>query len=219
MGQVSIFTREQKIIFDGITKNQYIAQNFYFTGGTALSVSYLQHRYSEDLDFFCDHQFDSQIVLNLMNSLKDKYHFHFQAESIENVHMYFIQFPNKKELKVDFNYYPYKRIEKGAVEDGIMIDSLLDIAVNKLLTINQRADVKDFVDFYFLEPKFGIWDLIVGVRVKFGLELEPWLLSSDLLKIEDFDILPRMVKPLKMEDLKKFFRMKAQEVAKKVIKP
>lgn len=217
MGQISIFTKEQKIIFDGITGNEFISRNFYFTGGTALSVFHLKHRYSDDLDFFTDHQFDTQPVFNLMNSLKNKYHFNFQTETIEKVNMYYLQFSNKKELKIDFNYYPYKRIEKGEVINGITIDSLLDIAVNKLLTINQRTDIKDFIDFYYLEPLFGIWDLIVGVKVKFQFELEPWLLSSDLLKIEDFTVLPRMIKPVSLPALKKFYRELAKKVAKKVV--
>jgi len=29
-------------------------ENFFLTGGTALSAFFLQHRYSEDLDFFTD---------------------------------------------------------------------------------------------------------------------------------------------------------------------
>ena len=32
--------------------NSNLADNFYLTGGTALAAFYLQHRYSEDLDFF-----------------------------------------------------------------------------------------------------------------------------------------------------------------------
>ena len=42
--------------------------------------------------------------------------------------------------------------------DNLEIDSLLDIAVNKILTLSSRAEVKDFVDLYFLLQKFSLWD-------------------------------------------------------------
>lgn len=218
MGQISHLTSEQKIIFDGISKNKFISDNFYFTGGTALSEFYLHHRYSEDLDFFTDKSFDHQHVFFMMETLKKKHRFTFRSEAVANVYMFYIQFSPRAELKVDFNYYPYKRIENAVIKNNLRIDSLLDISVNKLLTITQRNDVKDFVDFYYLEPKFGVWDLMVGVRVKFGLEIDPWFLSSDFLKIDDFPVLPRMIKPLALETLKKFFREKAREVGKTAVK-
>lgn len=51
MGKDYIFTKEQQIILAEVVKNN-IFQNFYFTGGTALSAFHLQHRESEDLVFF-----------------------------------------------------------------------------------------------------------------------------------------------------------------------
>ena len=216
MGQVSFLNKEQKSILDGLKENQLIRSNFYFTGGTALSEFYLQHRYSEDLDFFRENIFDHQLILSMMNNLKRKYKFRFESESVEQVYMFYLEFQSGIQIKVDFNTYPYKRLKKGSLINGIYVDSLLDIAVNKLLTITQRNDIKDFVDFYYLEPKFGIWDLIEGVSVKFQMELEPWFLPTDFLKIEDFPALPKMIKPLKLSDLKTYFRARAKELGAKV---
>jgi len=42
---------QQEVLGD-ISKIEVIAKNFFLTGGTALSVFYLQHRVSDDLDFF-----------------------------------------------------------------------------------------------------------------------------------------------------------------------
>src|SRR3989338_3682651 len=216
MGQVSFLNKEQKSILDGLKENQLIRSNFYFTGGTALSEFYLQHRYSEDLDFFSENIFDHQLILSMMNNLKRKYKFRFESESVEQVYMFYLEFQSGIQIKVDFNTYPYKRLKKGSLINGIYVDSLLDIAVNKLLTITQRNDMKDFVDFYYLEPKFGIWDLIEGVSVKFQMELEPWFLPTDFLKIEDFPALPKMIKPLKLSNLKTYFRARAKELGAKV---
>ena len=99
--------------------------------------------------------------------------------------------------------------------NSIEIDSLIDVAINKLLTISQRLEAKDFVDLYYLLEEFTVWDLIDGVRVKFGQKLEPFIIASDFLKVEEFDYLPRMIKPLTIEQLKEYFRKKAIEIGKK----
>ena len=128
-----------------------------------------------------------------------------------------LTFKNKSVLKVDFGYYPYPRLENSRIVQEVSLDSLTDIAVNKLLTITQRASVKDFVDLYFLLKKFTIWDLMEGVKIKFKMKLEPFTLASDLLKVEDFDQLPRMIKPLKLDDLKSFYRHKAKAMGLRTV--
>ena len=218
MGKIHLFTKEQKIILDAITKTNYLQSSFYFTGGTALSNFYLSHRYSDDLDFFSENKFDNQVLLTLMDEWSSKYNFSFKSRFIEVVYIFNLVFKNKTELKVDFAYYPHKRLERGKVIDNLEIDSLLDIAVNKILTVSQRSEVKDFVDLYFLLQKFHVWDLITGVKVKFNVEIEPLLLGADFLKVEDFDFLPRMILPLTLEELKAFFRQQAKEMGLKSIK-
>lgn len=122
-------------------------------------------------------------------------------------------------IKVDFVHYPYKRLKKGERYKNISIDSLLDIATNKLLTINQRSSVKDFVDLYFLLDKFTVWDLYYALPAKFHFDYDIILIGSDFLKAEDFTSLPRMIKPLSLPTLKRFFREKAKELGRKVTIP
>lgn len=116
---------------------------------------------------------------------------------------------------MDFGYYPYKRVEQGIKKAGLNVDSLLDIAVNKLLTISQRTEVKDFVDLYYLLQKFTIWDLMEGVRIKFKVKMDPFVIGSDFLKVENFDYLPKMIKPLTLEKLKAFFRKEVEKLGRK----
>lgn len=216
MGQIQ-FTHEQKIILDVIAKEKFFRSSFYFTGGTALSYFYLQHRYSEDLDFFGESKFENQIILSYVEKWSKEYGFTYTSNFAEVVYIFLLTFKNKERIKLDFAYYPYKRIEKGKILNGVSIDSLTDIAVNKLLTITQRVDVKDFVDLYFLLKTFTIWDLLEGLRVKFGMKIEPFILSSDFLKVEDFEYLPRMIKPLTLEQLKSFFREQAKKISKRSV--
>jgi hypothetical protein len=91
----------------------------------------------------------------------------------------------------------------------------LDIAINKLLTVSQRNEVKDFVDLYYLLDKFSLWDLRSGVKEKFNIETDSILIASDFLKVEDFNFLPRMIKSLDIDELKLFFREKAKELGSK----
>lgn len=218
MGKIHIFTKGQQVILDIAKKSEFFRSNFYFTGGTALSAFYLKHRYSDDLDFFSQERFDQQVILTLVQEWSEEYKFSIESSRFaEVVYIFMLKFTNNEILKVDFGYYPYKRIEESAIQDGVRIDSLLDIATNKLLTVSQRYDVKDFVDLYFLFQKFTLWDLIEGVRIKFKMQLEPLLLGADFLKVEEFDYLPKMIKPLAIKDLKAFFRQKAKEIAKKSV--
>jgi len=48
-----------------------LARQFYLTGGTALAAFYLHHRYSEDLDFFSETEFDISGVNVFLASLKN----------------------------------------------------------------------------------------------------------------------------------------------------
>ena len=215
MGKISILTKEQDIILAEIKKSPFLSTNFYFTGGTALSAFYLQHRYSEDLDFFSEKNIDTEAIFTFFQELSRQHDFTFTSEFQEVVYIFLLKFNNTETLKVDFGYYPYKQIEKPKELNGIKTDSLTDIAVNKLLTITQRNTVKDFVDLFYLLEKFTVWELIEGVRLKFKMQLEPFILASDFLKVEDFDYLPRMIKPLTLDELKFFYRQKAKEIGKK----
>jgi len=215
MGKVT-FTPLQKHIFDKVAKDPVLSRQFYFTGGTALSAFYLHHRESEDLDFFSESDFEDtkieELIKNLSISFKTPYRFTKKGE----VRIFEFVKNDKLLIKIDFNYYPYKRVEKGKKHQEIEIDSLRDIAINKLLTVNQREDVKDFVDLYFLLKDFTIWDLIYGVQAKFRREQDIVLISSDFAKVEEFDFLPKMLVPLRLSDLKEFFKQKAIELAKRV---
>ncbi|MEK7186277.1 MAG: nucleotidyl transferase AbiEii/AbiGii toxin family protein [Patescibacteria group bacterium] len=218
MGKVSILTKEQNIILAEVKKSGFLSTNFYFTGGTALSAFYLQHRYSEDLDFFSEKNIDTETIFTFFQDLSRQHSFTFTSEFQEVVYIFLLKFNNTTTLKVDFGYYPYKQIEKPNELNGIKTDSLTDIAVNKFLTITQRNTVKDFVDLYFLLEKFTVWELIEGVRIKFRMQLEPFILASDFLKVEDFSFLPRMIAPLTLGELKSFYRQKAQDLGKKSVK-
>lgn len=217
MGKIN-FTPKQQIIFEEVKGSNFLKQNFYFTGGTALSAVYLHHRLSDDLDFFSENKFDTLAILNLITEWSKKHKFTIESQELEVVRIFLLQFTDKEKLKVDFGYYPYKRLQKGKPVDSVEVDSLFDIAVNKLQTIHQRADAKDFVDLYFLLKKFTIWDLIEGVRVKFMMDLDSYTIGADCLKMDILEKLPTMLIPLKIGELKDFYRDLAKKLGTKAVK-
>src|SRR3989344_4231198 len=221
MGKVRILTENQKFILEGINQSDYLRNRFYFTGGTVLSEYYLQHRYSDDLDFFTEEKFNNYIIFTLMSDWSKKYHVRFNSRFAEVVYRFDLKFSDSSGFKVDFGFYPYKQIEKATRVNGITIDSLRDIATNKLTTINQRTDIKDFVDLYFiLQHHYSIWDLFYSAEIKFkNMDLDMELIAMDMLKIEDFIELPKMIKPITLDELKIFFRQKAKELGLKSVKP
>ncbi len=216
MGKLN-FTPIQNQFFTKVSQDNNFKSSFYFTGGTALSVFYFNHRYSEDLDFFSEVDFNDELVISFMNKTISALGFNQRYTRRDIARIFEIVKEKDVVLKIDFVNYAFKRLKKGKSYEGVEIDSLLDIGANKIITINQRYDVKDFVDLYFFLKKFTLWDLLYAFEAKFKMEIDLILLASDFLKVETFDFMPRMIKPLKLDDLKKFFREKAKELASKAV--
>ncbi|MBM4401999.1 MAG: nucleotidyl transferase AbiEii/AbiGii toxin family protein [Candidatus Cloacimonetes bacterium] len=212
MGKIK-FDKYQKIIFDEFSQNQDLREKFYFTGGTALSVFYLGHRISEDMDFFAEKNFSNDPILFFVENLAQKYGLRQDFTQIEQTRMFNLAKNGYKVAKIDFNYYPFRRLKESKIVNGVEVDNIKDIAINKLISINQRADVKDFVDLYFLRDTLTIWELMEGVKRKFGFEMDPVLIASNFLKVEEFDFLPRMLIPLSVSDLQDYFKKETQELA------
>lgn len=217
MGKNKIITSEQAKVLDQIRQNDYLRTNFYFTGGTALSEYYLQHRYSEDLDLFTEKPYQQDLIVDFIRDLCMKNRWTYELKTIEMLMTFYLHIRTKT-LKVDFSHYSCRRIKKEQVDRGLVIDSLMDIGINKITTLFQRTQVKDFVDCYFLFHKLSIWDLIYGAKVKFGQEIEPWLLATEFTNVNKFTELPRMIKPLSLAQLKDYFNRLARRFAKQETK-
>lgn len=214
------FTAIQRRFLDTLLTEPYIGATFYLTGGTALAAAYLNHRVSEDIDLFTPKKFDESRVTNAMNHLSKTLKTESNVVHVGDRLTYTLTFPTRALLKVDFVHYPYEQMEKSErAYQGLAIDSMGDIAVNKLLTISQRTASKDFVDLFFLLKHYTLWDLRHSVEHKFHMEIEPLYLSSLLLKVAELDTLPIMKKKLTLAQLKKFFLKQAKTLAAPMLKP
>lgn len=149
------FNLEQRnILISLFSDYETIKSNFFLTGGTALSVFYLHHRKSNDLDLFTIHkpQFH-EIDYAVKNSWK---------ESCIRLKMEpYILSVEINGTKVDFVHDPLsfddQKIAIQLQDNVIIVDSLKNIVSNKLCTIVSRQEPKDFIDFYFIN-KMNLMD-------------------------------------------------------------
>lgn len=214
---------EQNVLTD-IQKKALIAvasepklNDFYLTGGTALTAYYFQHRFSDDLDFFTATEPDKQFLHIFAEKLKtvigaDTYRFEHPFD--RNIFL----FPTAGgELKIEFTYYPFQQLETPSLRDGIHVDSLVDISANKIMTLIDRFDPKDFVDLFFILKKKTLDETRRNMEKKFNLTVEALTLGSELAKAQRIEALPKMVKSLTVEELKTFFAELAKTLRKEVI--
>jgi len=122
------------------------------------------------------------------------------------LHTFVFKFPDK-ELKVDFNYYPFPRINKDRNWQGLAIDSLEDIAANKVHTIAMKARERDFIDLYFImkETDFNLPRLVDLARAKFDWPIDPVQLGQILTQVVVFKEPPKMFKPFDRKEMEDFF--------------
>ena len=124
---------------------------FYLTGGTALGRFYLNHRFSEDLDFFMN---NNARYSKYIEDIKNKITAHFtvninQSLFTEDYTRFFITEEGinlKVELINDVAYYA----GKPAIYKYGNIDTPLNILANKLTSIVGRDEPKDLFDIFHI---------------------------------------------------------------------
>lgn len=216
----SVLTSFQKEILTAIVEDSFFKKSFYFSGGTALSEFYLRHRFSEDLDFLTAKNISfEEIHKKLADKLKKLRIDSFEHRAEKGAKLFFLRRGKNEVVRVDFNYYPFKRLKKGKKFKGFEIDSLFDLAVNKIEAILTRPAARDFVDLYFIlkEKKFAWPTLLSGLKKKFFWKIDPLYLASRLIKIGGLHDYPKMIKKLSRKNLVAFFIKEAAKFNGEVI--
>jgi hypothetical protein len=123
-------------------------------------------------------------------------------------------------LKVDFNYYPFPRIDSSKKWKELKIDSLKDIVVNKLHTISTNPRSRDFIDLFFAIEKEG-WNLkklIIAAKTKFDWHIDPIQLGQAFTQVVALEDIPKMLVPLDKNKLENFFLNKSKELEKDIFR-
>lgn len=218
MSKAQILTDTQKLFLELFGKKPF-SQKFYLSGGTALAEFYIPYRFSEDLDFFSEEEIQIDEIIAFLKSLKSNLGFESSDFNTSfNRNLFFLNFANDK-LKLEFTYYPFTQLNSTKVEYGVKIDSIEDIAVNKLFTIYQSPRSRDFMDLYMIMHKyhFPLDDLIKKAKVKFDWHIDLLKLGSQFLLVEQLKDYPKLIGPLSEYVWQDYFKKLAKKLGQKII--
>lgn len=73
------------------------------------------------------------------------------------------------------------------------------------MALLDRFDPKDFADLYFTIQKITLPQIRADVEKKFGHKISATFLAGELAKVRRIEALPKMIKPVTIEELKNFF--------------
>jgi predicted nucleotidyltransferase component of viral defense system len=199
-----------------------LRDDFFLTGGTALAVFYLQHRYSLDLDFFTANPAAlvqvPVVMQGIAASLGAEVTF---TRTLGSFLECFVHVPGGERLELDFVQDSPYRLEptRYHAELGIQIDNPIDIACNKLSALFDRAEPKDFVDVYFVTREMMPFEQLVALTRKKHVGLDDYWLAVALARVEQVALLPQMIKPVSIPELKAFFLEHAKELIDRIEGP
>lgn len=163
-----------------LTKLTSFFPAFYLSGGTGLSF-HLGHRISYDFDLFTEKPIPRLMIKTVVDTLE--------------LHEWIVQsgdeltFRDIRNVKVTFLHYPYPRIRPSVWKHGAWTDSLEDIVANKLFTIGQRAQIRDYIDLYYTLSR-GIYDIHTCAQFaseKYGKAFDQSLAVGQLCYYDDLD--------------------------------
>lgn len=221
MGKAQGLTSRQKQLLELVLQEPYIVKTFYLSGGTALSSWYLYHRESFDLDFFTCRSFDLDKItvwLKTNQTIIGYRQLHID-EDFGFLTVTFRYFDDAF-LKVDFHHYTNLKLKKGLMWRGLEIDSIDDIAVNKLSTIASSARTRDYVDLYFIlqQYPFTLDQLIAGVTKKFSQDIDPLQLTKNFLKVVEYTDFPKILVHFEEKEMFSFYEDLARLLKSKILK-
>src|SRR3990167_7929180 len=215
-----ILSNDQVKFLDIFVKTKSFSRKYYLTGGTTLTEFYIPYRYSEDLDFFSETEIDVSEITTFLKSIKKSLEYKtFDIKTSFNRNIVMLSF-RSYDLKLEFTYFPFPRIDETNIVDGLKIDSVKDIAVNKLFTIYQNPRSRDFIDLYMINMKYDyeIIDLVKLAKIKFDWHVDLVQLGSQFLKSTELKDYPRLITKLDEKKWQKYFLEEANKLSNDILK-
>lgn len=212
-----ILTGHQKVLLEYF-KGWAQSSKFYLTGGTTLSAFYLGHRLSDDLDFFTEEDIETEAVLGFLRSLPGVKNLSLERKFDRRI--FLIMHEDGGVLRTEFTRYPYGRIEPPKIVEGIYVDGMTDILVNKLMALTDRRDIKDYVDIYFIlkeRSNISVIETIQKAEKKFGVKGLIYILEGRFLECPEGVEMLRMKRECENKEITTFFEKIARELIKKSI--
>ena len=169
---------------------------FYLTGGTALGRFYLNHRFSEDLDFFVNSDSNyTKYISTIRSQISSKFKINFETALFSDDFTRFMIEDNDVFLKIEFvNDINYRSSDVKPFKYGF-IDTPLNILSNKLTAITGRDEAKDVFDIVTiaLNYKFNWMKIFQDAKIKTSIneiDVEERLSNFPIELLENADWIP-----------------------------
>lgn len=175
------------------TRLHTVPSNFVLYGGTAIALR-LGHRQSVDFDFFSNDPFTPAELLGALRLPDDAERLQSEPNTLT------VLAPGDRPVKLSF--FGGLKLRRAGVPDraadtGIAIASLLDLAATKMLTVQDRAERKDYLDVAALLDAGVTLEASLGAAVAiYGPAFNPAITLKALTYFEDGD-LPALPEPVK----------------------
>ncbi|MBI2900436.1 MAG: nucleotidyl transferase AbiEii/AbiGii toxin family protein [Planctomycetes bacterium] len=180
---------------------------FFLTGGTALAAFYLGHRRSDDLDFFTiDDAAWASVAAAAEGAARD---LGAEIEWTRTAPQFrrCVLSRGADAVVADFvRDIDAQIVREKPTRDGIVVDSIEDIAANKICTLLGRQEAKDYIDVYFL-AKAGIDPLaMVPLANRKDAGVNPAVLAMILDDPPIREIPRRVLRPPSLGEIRAFFQ-------------
>jgi len=147
-----------------------VETEFYLTGGTALSRGYLNHRFSDDLDFFVNDSSDFRLWADRdIQALSQSLNWNCRVDQREERYVRLSLQQAEINLKIEMINDVPSRVGIPRLHPILgRIDTAENILANKITTILDRQAPKDFADIWCLccQNGYSIHEAITGALGK-----------------------------------------------------
>jgi len=207
---------QREILID-LLRNGVVTRKYFLTGGTALSVFYLHHRRSNDLDFFTLQETNlGQTDFLLKTTWRHEY---VRTRASTNFLSLLL-----KDVKVEF---VIDRLSNDEERDActiesheLRIDTPRNIISNKLCALASRMEPKDYIDYYALYNALHIAsldDLLEEAKKKDAIFDDPptaaYQIELGVRFIEEHpDAFPELLIPFNQRDFFKFYDLMIRQL-------
>jgi hypothetical protein len=197
---------DRRIVPDGLIALLKACQSrvpFHLGGGAALAGVHLRHRLSADADLFVHERGAHRDLVRAFTDAAAELGVETEivrdAGSLVHARARFSSGP----IEIDLVHDSIPDIKPPPPTEGILVESLVDLRVNKLTCLLSRSEPRDLVDLLFLD-RAGFppeRDLAAALKKDAGIDpsVLAWLLG-------EFPVspLPIMLVPLEAEELRSF---------------
>lgn len=171
---MNFLTARTQLVFNSLSEHKIISE-FTFVGGSAIAY-HLQHRLSEDLDFFTWHKFLPENITHLIKDISKNH----KVEIINSTSEYLDVFIDGIKVTFFANDWDVLKEYRNCIKNNIYAADLKLLCAMKVNTLSMRAKFRDYYDLYVInKERFTLKDIynhatfyLPGITKKvFGMQL------------------------------------------------